>query len=65
MLGNQDKGHDELIAFGVRMTDQSFIAMVCERKFTVYQEVFSIKSRRVFDSMLIYQYELCRSCSSP
>ena len=65
MLGKQDKGHDELTAFGVRVTDQSFIVMVCELKFTVSHEVFSIKSRRVFDSMLIYQYELCRSCSSP
>ena len=65
MLGNLDKGHDELTASGVRVTDQGFIVMVCEQEFTVSHEVFSIKSSRVFDSMLIYQYELCRSCSSP
>ena len=39
MLGNQDKGHDELTAFGVRVTDQSFIVLVCELKFTVSHEV--------------------------
>ena len=51
---------------GVRVcTDQSSIVMVCERKFTVCHKVFSIKSRRVLYSMHIYQYGLCRSCSSP
>ena len=31
--------------FGVRVTDQSLIVMVCERKFTFCHKVLSIKSK--------------------
>ena len=40
MMGNQDKMHDLLTEFGVRVTDQSFIVMVCERKFTFCRKCF-------------------------
>ena len=34
--------HDELTDFGVRVSDQSFIVMVCGGEFTVSHKVFSI-----------------------
>ena len=34
MLCNQDKVHDKLTDFAVRVTDQSFTVLLCEGKFT-------------------------------
>ena len=63
MLGNQDKVHDELTDFGVRMSDQSFIVMVCEGKFTVSHKVFSINQGEFLIACLLRSTE--RILSSP
>ena len=65
MLGNQDKVHDELTDFGVRVTDKSFTVIVMKENLLMMMKNFLMKSRSVVDSMLIYHHELCISYSSP
>ena len=57
MLGNKDKVHDELTDFGVRVSDQSFIVMVCEEKFTVSHKVFSINQGECLIACLLCSTE--------
>ena len=65
MLGNQDKVHDELTDFGVRVTDKRFTVIVMKENLLMMMKNFLMKSRSVVDSMLIYDHELCISYSSP
>ena len=57
MLGNQDRVHDELTDFGVRVSDQSFIVMVCEGEFTVSHKVFSINQGECLIACLLRSKE--------
>ena len=57
VLDNQDKVHDKFTDFVVRVSDQSFIVMVCEGEFTVSHQVLSINQGECLIACLLRSTE--------